>query len=249
MFKVVGGFPPLTHRRGCSPARPGIAPAAAGTGISSRAAAGARFRAGPAVSGPGTCGPALRFRASGLTLMPASASGRRHGCGTGDDRDARPGSAGRPPCRPWPQARLPAAECTATTRPFRMGMQTLFCHRSITVSFPPEGQHGPALGQRSHAVDMDKPRVMDALDPFTTGAGNTSAGGALPVRRGQVVLDVGCGRGCAAACSRTRSARRAVSSALKSHPRWRRWRASTSSRKAGVTSRSCSHRPRMRRSP
>ena len=68
---------------------------------------------------------------------------------------------------------------------------------------------------------------------------------ALPVRRRQVVLNWGPGRGCAAACSRTRWARRAVSSALKSHPRGPRWRANVSRAKAGVTSRSCSRRPRI----
>ena len=59
----------------------------------------------------------------------------------------------------------------------------------------------------------------------------------------------GPGRGCAAACSRRRWARKAVLSVSRSRPRWRRWRASGSPARAGVTSRSWSRRPRMRRSP
>ena len=35
------------------------------------------------------------------------------------------------------------------------GYAKLFCHRSITVGFPPHGEHRPALGQGSHAVDTD----------------------------------------------------------------------------------------------
>ena len=44
--------------------------------------------------GPGTCGTALHFRASGLILMPAFVSGRRYGCGRGDGRETQSGHEG-----------------------------------------------------------------------------------------------------------------------------------------------------------
>ena len=66
--------------------------------------------------------------------------------------------------------------------------------------------------------------------------------------RGRWSWTWGPGRGCAAACSGTRWARRAVSSVSRNHRRWRRWRASGSPARAGVTSRSWNRRPRMRRS-
>ena len=54
--------------------------------------------------------------------MPASVSGRRYGCGRDDGRDARPGSAGRPPGRVSPQARWPGA---AAAQPGHEGDQVL----------------------------------------------------------------------------------------------------------------------------
>jgi transposase len=56
------------------------------------------------------------------------------------------------------------------------------------------------------------------------------------------------GPACATACSLRKWARRAVSSASRSHPRWRRLRANASRAKAGTTSRSCSRGPRTPRS-
>ena len=104
---------PLTHRPGmfASPPRGSLKPlparALAPGGRKRQARAGAC--ACGARSGDVRARPARpRIR---VDLEAASAPGRRHGCGRGDDRDARPGSAGGPPCRVSPQARWPAAEC------------------------------------------------------------------------------------------------------------------------------------------
>jgi cyclopropane fatty-acyl-phospholipid synthase-like methyltransferase len=70
---------------------------------------------------------------------------------------------------------------------------------------------------------------------------------ALPLRRGQVVLDVGCGTGLCCGMLREKVGPRETSSILRSRQRWRRWRASASHAKGGVTSRLCSRRPRRPR--
>jgi len=79
--------------------------------------------------------------------------------------------------------RLPAAERLATTRPPR-GHPKPF--------LPPQHYGRPPVGwracaaecSRSHAVDADKPRVMDTVGPVTNGAEDTS-GGVAPSTRGE----------------------------------------------------------------
>ena len=79
--------------------------------------------------------------------------------------------------------RLPAAERLATTRP----------PRGHAKPFLPPQHHGrlpvgwracAAECPRSHAVDADKPRVMDTVGPVTNGAEDTS-GGVAPSTPGE----------------------------------------------------------------
>ena len=72
---------------------------------------------------------------------------------------------------------------------------------------------------------------------------------ALPLDRGQVVLDVGCGTGLCCGLLRDKVARGEAWSASRNRRRWRRWPVSVSPSKAGATSRWCSRRPRMPGSP
>ena len=93
----------------------------------------------------------------------------------------------------------------------------------------------PAYGEHARSYERD----TAAFQPYRRAVVE-----ALPLRRGQVVLDVGCGTGLCCGQLREKVAREEVSSASRSRRRWWRWRASTSPAKGGETSRSYMRRPR-----
>ena len=156
----------MTNRPGGSPARPGIAQAATGTAVSSPGGRRHQVRTGACADGARSkdvsAYPALpRIWVDLDAPHPPQAADTAGG--RGDDRDARPGSAGRPP-------RLTAASPLACggmhrdreTPPHRHARPLL--PPQHTVNFPPHGERRPALGQPSHAVDAETashPRAGD----------------------------------------------------------------------------------------
>jgi len=133
-----------------------------------------------------------------------------------------------------------------SSRPGTRDQQVAMHAQSRRVRFPErEGRHESGSG-RGQVFGVVQRVPIYTGDPLPVADGGTSAFQPLP--RGDRGGSAGSLRaggrrrrvrngGCAAACRGRGWERRAMSWASRSRPRWRRWRASTSPRKAGITSR------------